>query len=556
MNKYIKYTIGAFACGFMLASCDSKLDVTDPNKLTDEQIENLLVNGTDENRKTILGGLASNMKGQLCKRDTRMYGFSNMSYDNEWAFAMMRDLQCGDIVYADTRFIGGWGRYYRNDPSYAYWQADQYESCYGYWVGPSLIINEANKVLMFLTDDIIQNSGSALLKGYKAYCLTIRGFGYMELMERFTPSYLHGGKEGKGMPIYTTYGYNKPVAPSSAEETWNFIKKDLSEAVSLFKESGIGTDGYTIGSTQDQVYDIDCGIAQYMVARAALQTGDYATCIAACKDVLDHYGWPFIKEEYYGAANDRVQALCDKTGEVFADNNAFFSVAVNPECMFGWTNDVNQYPWFYMDPFNSSTGGYEQAYMQIDQSLYDKIAANDFRKDRFTTKKYMFPYFDIASKDTVWYPKEIPAYTSLKWAATVASDQSVRTHDKTNSDVVLYRTSEVLLMMAEAQASSGDEAGAKSTLNRLLAARTKAGAAALTCDTYPSMKGLSALDMVKLQWRLEMWAENGCNFFNHKRWNEVPAYEGTNHWSNTSVTIEHMTWEIPEKETLTNPYWK
>ncbi len=61
------------------------------------------------------------------------------------------------------------------------------------------------------------------------------------------------------------------------------------------------------------------------------------------------------------------------------------------------------------------------------------------------------------------------------------------------------RSSEVLLMKAEAQAQPGDEAGAKATLNQLLAARTRNGETPLTCDTYPSMQGLSALEMVYLQ---------------------------------------------------------
>ena len=137
----------------------------------------------------------------------------------------------------------------------------------------------------------------------------------------------------------------------------------------------------------------------------------------------------------------------------------------------------------------------------------------------------------------------------------IASGDATRRHDRTNSDVILYRTSEVLLMMAEAQAMNGDEAGAKSTLNRLLAARTTEGAPTLTCDNYPSMQGMSALEMVKLQWRMEMWGENGCNFFNHKRWNEQPVYEGSNHWSTTPVEIAHMTWDIPQQETQTNPNW-
>ena len=488
MNFYTKSAIIAFAGTLMMSSCADKLNITDPNKFTDEQIEDILMNGTDAQREMILGGLAANMPGQLCRRDNKMYGgFSNMTYDNEWAFAMMRDLQCGDIVYGDTRNTAGWGRYYRNDPSLMYWESNQVESCYGYWVGPSLIINEANKVLMYLSDDIV--SASALLKKYKAQCLTVRAFGYMELMERFTKSYLHGGKEGTGMPIYTKYAYNEPVAPSSAEETWNFIKEDLNQAVELFGESNFGNGGYTIGNTQTEVYDIDLGITQYMVARAALQTGDYQSCITACKDILDHYGWKFIEEEHYGAANSRVKAICEKKDDVFADDNAFMSVAVNPECMFGWTNDSNQYPWFYLDPFNSSNGGYGEDYMQIDDVLYSKFADTDYRKERFTTEINEFPYFEIVSNDTVWYPKNIPAFTSLKWAASIASDQDKRTHDKTNSDVILFRTSEVLLMLAEAQAVSGDENGAKETLNKLLAARTKADATPLTCDTYPSKIG-------------------------------------------------------------------
>ena len=231
-------------------------------------------------------------------------------------------------------------------------------------------------------------------------------------------------------------------------------------------------------------------------------------------------------------------------------------MAKNPECIFGWANDANIYTWSYMNPFTNGSDKVDEAYLQIDNVLWAKIADDDYRKSRFMTEKARFPYFAIISGDTVNYPNDIPAYTSLKWAATVASDESTRRHDRSNSDVILYRTSEVLLMLAEAQATSGDETGSKATLNKLLAARTKAGAPTLTCDNYPSMQGMSALEMCKLQWRIECWGENGWNFWNAKRRNEVPVYEGSNHWSDKrSVTIDHMTWEIPEKETQTNPHW-
>ena len=73
-------------------------------------------------------------------------------------------------------------------------------------------------------------------------------------------------------------------------------------------------------------------------------------------------------------------------------------------------------------------------------------------------------------------------------------------------------------MKAEAQAQSGDNDGAKTTLNILLKARTRTGATTLTCDNYPAMSGLTALQMVQLQTRIELWGEGGREFFNNKRW--------------------------------------
>ena len=296
-------------------------------------------------------------------------------------------------------------------------------------------------------------------------------------------------------------------------------------------------------------------MAQYFLAKSALWTGDYATAISACKDVMDNYGWAFIPESAYGASNTRMAAICAGTDDVYADDNAFLSVAKNPECIFGWANDANLYSWGYMNILANGSDMTDEAYLQMDNALWAKIADNDYRKERFLKEPATFPYFAINNGDTANYPTTIPAYSNLKWAASIASDESTRRHDRSNSDVIIYRTSEVVLMMAEAQAQSGDEAGAKATLNKLLAARTKAGAPTLTCDNYPSMQGMSALEMCKLQWRIECWGENGWNFWNAKRWNEAPVYSGSNHWSTNSVTIDHMTWEIPEKETQTNPHW-
>ena len=147
----------------------------------------------------------------------------------------------------------------------------------------------------------------------------------------------------------------------------------------------------------------------------------------------------------------------------------------------------------------------------------------------------------------------IPAYTNLKFAAT----HGIGSNDKKQVGTVTcfyMRSSEVLLMKAEAQAQDNNPTGAKATLNTLLAARTRTGATPLTCDTYASMNGMTALQMVQLQTRIELWGENGREFFNNKRWGIAVNRTGSgNHVDKGTYSVANMTLKIPDEEILYNP---
>ena len=109
-------------------------------------------------------------------------------------------------------------------------------------------------------------------------------------------------------------------------------------------------------------------------------------------------------------------------------------------------------------------------------------------------------------------------------------------------------------MKAECQARNGDANGAKATLNILLDARSKAGTT-LTCDNYSSMAGMSALEMVQLQTRIEMWGEKGLEWYNNRRWNIAVNRAGsTAHWT-PSITypVSKMTLQIPSEELGASP---
>ena len=76
----------------------------------------------------------------------------------------------------------------------------------------------------------------------------------------------------------------------------------------------------------------------------------------------------------------------------------------------------------------------------------------------------------------------------------------------------------------------------------------------LTTETYPSMRGLTTLQMVQLQTRIELWGEGGREFYNNKRWNiPVDRTSSTNHVTKGTLPVSRMTLAIPEDEMLFNP---
>jgi hypothetical protein len=68
------------------------------------------------------------------------------------------------------------------------------------------------------------------------------------------------------------------------------------------------------------------------------------------------------------------------------------------------------------------------------------------------------------------------------------------------------------------------------------------------------MAGMTALQMVQLQTRIELWGENGREFFNNKRWNiPVDRSASVNHVDKSTYSVVNMTLQIPEQEMLYNP---
>ncbi len=546
--KLSKSIVVVLSCLSMVA-CNSELDQA-PLYFTDEQILEILnsENEQDQERKNIIiKGLCANLEENF-RMDGIYNGYSNHIANNINSQDITLNCRCNDIVVGSQIHSSSTDTYvhfYNLNSDFQPWRGDQSTTgwCYPLWALSCNTLTNANKVLTIVSDEIARK-GTPEVKNGRASALCVRALSYMTLMERFQKAFLHGGKGGEGMPIYTEYKINTPIPPASADETFDFIKKDLDEAIKLYKEADTESAGFTKATN-----DIDLGVAQYLKARVSLWTGDYQACVNSCKDIMEHYS-TFITEENYGVNSGCFDEIQAGKKDIHAEDNAFTCLKSNPECILGWV-DGNGASTYYYEVFNVFAGdgtSTNPVYMRMDDHLFEMIDDNDFRKDNILVESKAFTYFKDKNTHT------LPSYSSLKWGATIALQQTSRS-EKMNTDQCLYRTSNVVLMLAEAYSELGDVASAKNTLDLLLKARTREGASTLTCDNY---KGhLPLKDLIKLQWRIEMWGESGLDFYNTKRWNIPVDRNGSKiHWSiEKTLPLEYMTYEIPMQEYNFNPGW-
>ena len=540
MKRYFTY-IPALVAALLAASCNT-LDVTNPYYLTDEEVTKLL-EGDDANAEAmILTGVGNTLNTYFNIAGQSWSGYSdvdrNSQVDQDFLMCLRgNDAYIGNIVTATSHHATA----YKIDDGATY-KTDR--RSWPYFAISGMQLTAANKVLRFMTADAAATSDE--IAAFRGQALTLRAYSYMQLMEKFHPAYLQGGKDGRGMPIYTDYALNKPVPISSAAATYKFILDDLEEAVRLLDDMG-----YTA-----EPNDIDLGVAQFLLARAALEAGEWETAKTAAQDIVDHFP-TLISEANYGAKAADFAGYCAETKDLKAEDNAFQTLGNNPEVIMGFVNgsNANTYTNSFCNVFAPGYAGYSEEAPCIDKRLYDLIADDDFRKDIFTTASGNYDYI-TDDAGTMIYTRTIPEYANLKWAATIAKGRDARTNHF-ECDNIIFRASEAYLMLAEAYAQDGKDSQAKDVLDLLLRARTKAGQPTLSCAGYPSMSGMTALQMVQIQTRIELWLEGGREFYNNKRWGiVVDRSTSPNHyWKDNGLTLAQMVLEIPVNEKQTNTHW-
>ena len=552
--KKVIVILASVAAIISASSCGKLLEVTPPNAIYDEQIQDIL-NGNDESKKQlVLNALASPFAKYFNHWGSPMPGgvLAPITYCYQ-GIEQARSLQGNDMVFglnkngvndlAGTSYYEGTAQYTSPDS----------EANRAHWLGYAYAINQANLLLGYMTKEAADKSASATDGRIRG--LLVRGYSYMCLVEEYCQPYKNAGDKAAGLPLYTAYNPGQePVAPSTLGDTWKFIIDDLSEAAQ--RAGSKFTTGY------DEMEDFDAGLANFLLARAYLLTGKYSDVITACDKIINSGKYNFIAKENYGCnptGADIVLTYSDDgkvtPNEYYPVSNAFTALKNNPEVIFGYKKGSSYNPCdgsnragvFTMlnNPFGTYSGG---STTRIDDRLYNKIPANDIRKNAFYPKSFMYRFGTSAGAT------EIPSYSAMKYGATVGlKDGGEAISDKSLVDEVefcKFRLSEVYLMKAEAQANGGG-GDAAATLNTLLAARSIDTTTPLKSTDFSS----DILEAVKLNWRIEMWGENGREYFNNKRWNvNINRSDSGIHWAKSLATKwQDMTLSIPKDETQFNP---
>src|SRR5690606_31808906 len=288
-----------------------------PNSITDEQIQELLRSGDEATIELVLGGMANNMPKMINFSGINGVGTADGRYRSVQGLDVMRNLEGNDIVFAD-RSINMFGADEYNLLDFTSASSDKNSP---YWFYAWSAITTANKMLNYLDDATVGSNSK--LQEFKARGLILRAYAYNYLMENYQDAYLQGGQEKLGMPLYDFYSpVQESKARASASETYDFIKKDLTDAMQLEGAAGIG---YT-----PELSDFDLGVAKFILARVALWTGDWATVITHSNDILSHYP-DLMGQSVYGGKNTGTIS----NPELRPEQNGFLNNAANPEVIFG-----------------------------------------------------------------------------------------------------------------------------------------------------------------------------------------------------------------------------
>ncbi|WP_434037714.1 RagB/SusD family nutrient uptake outer membrane protein [Formosa sp. 4Alg 33] len=378
-----------------------------------------------------------------------------------------------------------------------------------------------------------------------------RAWAYLRLVTTFSKGYIIGNPStDPGVPVLLEAGAPYEGGPrGTVEAVYTQMESDIDAAITYLQN----------GSPADNNSNISLNAAYGIKARIALSKGDWAT--AAESAALAREGYPILTEAQW------------LSGFNSADSD------ILPEVIWGGTvidTETNYYQsYFYFIAFSFNGSLNRSNPKLISKELYDRLPATDYRTQGWLP---LAPNTNsAASNDQGGSYETDPNYDNkadfdAAWEdiiETYGATTGHNTHPYMNvkfkpknpgsidpDDVIYMRSSEMVLIEAEAKAMLNDIPGAQDALDILGSARDSA----FDKTAFTTQNAL--MDQIKWQRRVELWGE-GFSYHDNIRWDE--GIDQTN--SGASSTLyqagfiqakpsvnDDWIFKIPQSEIDANPY--
>ncbi|MEG1543917.1 MAG: RagB/SusD family nutrient uptake outer membrane protein [Tannerellaceae bacterium] len=487
MKRY-KYTIVALIAAVFTSCGDSFLDNAPTTKTPQENVAS-----TVDNLYAALNGTHRAMYIQ----------YDRQSEGGEASINIVREMLGEDLINPAT----GNGWYLSESRWISHRNEKGSQTAYILSFYYKLILN-ANLVLTSIDKAAGDDALRAAVKG-EAYCF--RAWAHFQLVQLYAKRY-EAGKDNNqpGVPYRESTEITEPQARNTVEEVYKKINSDLDQAIELTK-------GYEAADVNHFSQKVAYGLkARVTLAQQNWKDAEKYADLSIQTATADGMNLQVGKELLSG----------------------FVSAPQNKEWM--WASLMNDdqtiyfYSYFAFMSWNFNSSHIRQSTKCILDALYKKISPSDIRAQWWDPTGKMETPTSSFSK----YPYQHRKFTAKSPSSSVG-------------DVVYMRLAEMYLMKAEAEARSGNEAGAKATLLKF--AQTRDPEYKLSTNS-----GAALIEEIMTQRRIELWGE-GFRFTDLKRLNLALDRRNSNHEESVSQTMYvapgDKQWQflISNKEMEANP---
>ncbi len=439
--KKIYKTIGLLSlavCPLIFGGCDDELTTEDAQKVSSTTILS---------SATGLNMALNSAYNTLLMGDNGAGSQNDACYAGVAGFAMHYDLGGADIM--STTNYGG-------SPESAYKFLSERTMASGdasrIWLNMYKVINQVNQIIDALPEAVGEETLKSEIKGQ---ALAMRGISFFHLIMNYQQTYAIAQNK-RGIILRTSSADETNKGFATVKESYDQIIDDLTAAKTLLSNY-----------QRDEKWRINADVISGMLARVYQVMGNWQGALTEATSVYRKYNTLMTKEEWYSGFDMLMANGCKELIWGVKYTN-LTNISSNTEFNYWYNQDPSYGEAMQEGPV------YNFINLLVDQKYVDLFDETDYRGTRCDKTEKVT---DADVKEVMFWHRTANGDADIRarWVynkmKTYGDGNGAKQAHSYGIDFPLMRGSEMLLIMAEAEAHLGNTASALSLLNSLQVAR-------------------------------------------------------------------------------------